>query len=81
MDSAEIRIIGPELIAGSKRRPRIKDVTRQITKAQVAKLLSCPKCQSDPDVYIMVKNQKVGVCSDDWARLADTVLGWSGKGQ
>lgn len=79
MQATEIRIIGPEFIGEHKRRQRIEDATRQITRQQIDKLLQCPRCQSKPIIYLMFKKEKVGVCADDWERLADTVLGWSGS--
>ncbi len=54
------------------------DVTRQITQAQVAKFQVCKKCQAKPVVFFPWKKGKVGVCADDWVKLSETVIGWSG---
>jgi hypothetical protein len=58
------------------------DVTRQINEQQIRKFLQCNTCLQHPVLYIHVssgKNSKqVGLCSQHWEKLADTVIGWGG---
>ena len=54
-----------------------RDVTRQITAAQVKKFLACKNCRDRPVVYFWFDRQLVGVCAKDWIELSDKVIGWS----
>lgn len=56
------------------------DVTRSITEEQVAKLLACEDCVSEPKVFLQVGKKLVGVCGRDWVKLSDTVIGWGERG-
>jgi hypothetical protein len=79
MQTKQLSIQPIEYISEPRRKPHLKQATRQITKQQIDRLKQCPRCQSKPVVYIKVKKELVGVCGEDWVRLADTVLGWSGQ--
>jgi len=61
------------------------DVTRQITEAQVQKLLECSECQAKPVLLFQFKFGQgkksrmkcVGICEAHWIKLSNTVIGWN----
>ena len=56
------------------------DISRRITDEQISKFLACPECVSNPAVFLSVGKKCVSVCARDWAKLSETVIGWSESG-
>lgn len=83
MQTEKIAVSLEKYISEPKRKPRLKEATRQLTEQQIQKFLKCRDCQNNPALYIRVgkgkKRRDVGVCAADWVRIADTVLGWKGE--